>query len=150
MIKIARYRNIPYTVNYKTENGIRPYLWSGSKSNFIDKKDIPEEVVNWLLSSTSCFSEGELVIVDETEETTEMLEMIDDIDAYKNNTHTKDEIVSILEGTAANMKTELSGITIQGEKKFIVEIAKELKIDSSAKLKWISEWSGVPIEVFQT
>lgn len=142
-IKIARYRSIPYTVNYTTSGGIKTYQWAGSKGNKSDIKAIPHEVVEYLLMNSACFRQGELVIIEDSEDAKEIVENIDDHESYKSNSHSKEEITKLLEGNFMKMKSELNKITNKDEKRFVVDTAKEIKLDSNSKLKFIAEWFGV-------
>lgn len=146
-LKVARYRNSPYTVNYITNGGLKAYQWSPSKHNKTDVKDLPIDVVDWLLMNSVTFSEGELVIVEESEEAQDAISNIDDTEKYENNTHSRDEIVKILEGNFMKMKSELSKVTVNQEKQYIVNIAKEIKLDSSSKQKFLADWLEVPADV---
>lgn len=146
-IKVARYRTTPYFVNFQTNGGLKAYSWAGSKNNKVDTKNVPEEVIDWLLMNSVCFTEGELAIIEDSEEAKALVENIDDVEEYKNNTHSRDEAVKILEGTLNKMKSELKKITNKGEQKFFIEIAKEIKLDSSSKLSYLSEWYGVKKDI---
>lgn len=142
-IKIARYRTVPYTVNY---NG-KSYAWSGSKGSKYDIKDIPQDVVDYLVMNSVSFTDGELAILDESEEAQETIENIHDKESYVNNTHTKEEIEKILTGNFKKMESDLGKITVPEEKKFVIEVAKEIKLDSAAKQKFLAEWVGVPVDI---
>lgn len=146
-LKVARYRNSPYTVNYITNGGLKTYQWAPSKQNKTDIKSIPVEVVDWLLMNSVSFNEGELVIVDETDEAKEAISNIDDTEKYENNTHSRDDIVKILEGNFMKMKSELGKITVLQEKQYVVDVAKEIKLDSSSKQKFLAEWLDVPADL---
>lgn len=147
MINIARYRNTPYTVNFITNGGLKTYQWSGSKNGKTDIKPIPTEVVDWLLMNSVCFRDGELVIVDDTPEAKEVVSNIDDIESYENNTHTREEIVKLLNGNVNKLKAELKKITVDSEKRFVIQVAKEEKIESVSVLKALAEWAGIPQDV---
>lgn len=146
-IKIARYRTTPYIVNFTTNGGIKTYSWTGSKGSKIDTKPVPEEVVDWLVMNSVCFRDGELAIIEESEQAKEIVSNIDDIEEYKNNTHSKDQAVKILEGNINKMKSELKKITNKDEKKFFVDVAKEINLDSSAKQTFLAEWYGVKKDI---
>lgn len=148
MIKIARYRNTPYTVNYNMNNGaMKSYQWSGSTTNKIDIKPVPEEVVNWLLMNSVTFRDAELVIVDDSEDAKEVIDNIGDVEEYQNNAHSREDVVKLLKGNVNKLKAELKKITVDSEKRFIIEVAKEEKIDSNAILKALSEWAEVPMDI---
>ncbi|MCM3110031.1 hypothetical protein [Lederbergia lenta] len=146
-IKVARYRSFPYIVNYLTNGGTKTYQWAGSKGKKVDIKPIPEEVVDYLMMNSACFRQGDLVIIEDTEDAKELVENIDDVDQYKNNSQNKDEITKILTGNFNKMKSELNKVTNKDQKKFIVDTAKEIKLDSDSKLKFIAEWFGVKRDI---
>ncbi|MGG2091247.1 hypothetical protein AB1283_00590 [Bacillus sp. S13(2024)] len=146
-IKVARYRTTPYVVNFITTSGTRTYSWLGSKGNKIDIKPIPTEVLDWLVMDSVCFRDGELVIIEESEEAKEIVSNLDDVEEYKNNTHSKEEVIKILEGNFNKMKSELGKITNQSEKKFFIDTAKEINLDSNGKLTFLSEWYGVKKDI---
>jgi hypothetical protein len=147
-INVARHKTFPYTVNFKADGGsVKQFTWNGSTGKKIDIKAIPEEVVDWLITNTVCFKEGELKIVDEDAE----LEFLDNVseedkESYLNNTNSKSDIVKLLEGNANTMKAKLEKITTQTEKLFVIEVAKEIKLDSSTKQKFLAEWAGYKAE----
>lgn len=146
-IKLARYRTTPYVVNMETNGGLKSYSWSGSKGKKHDTKEVPEEVVDWLTMNSVCFNDGELVIVGESKKAKELVSNIDNVEEYENNTHSRDEAVQILEGNTNSMKSELNKITNKDEKKFFIEIAKEIELDSNAKLTFLAEWFGVKKDI---
>lgn len=149
MIKVARHRSTPYVFNYNTNGGTKRYEWSGCMGNKIDSKTLPIEAVDWLLMNSTCFRMGELVIVEDTEHAKEIVENLgSDINDYKNNIRTKEEIVQLLQGNFMKMQKSLNLITIDAEKKFVIEIAKELSNELvGAKLKFMAEWTGVPQDI---
>jgi hypothetical protein len=146
-IKVARYRTSPYIVNYITNGGMKTYAWSGSKGKKVDIKEIPVEVVDWLVMNSACFRDGELAIIEDSEEAKEIVENIDDVEEYRNNTHSKEEIIQLLNGNINKMKSALNKITNKGEKKFVIEVAKEIKLDSNAKLTFLADWYGVKKDI---
>lgn len=147
-VKVARHRTSQYIVNYPTNNGgIKTYIWSGSKGLKVDVKPLPQEVVEYLLLNSMCFKDGELKIVEDTEKAKEVVESIDDVEAYRNNSHTKEEAIKILEGNLNKMKKELEKVESKQEKKFFVDVAKEIKLDSNSKLKFLAEWYGVKQDI---
>lgn len=146
-IKIARYRTTPYHVNYNMNGLLKSYTWAGSKGTKVDVKSIPQEVVDYLLMNSVCFKEGELAIIEDTEEAKEVVSYIEDVEEYRNNTHSKEDAIKILEGNFSKMKSELGKITNKGEKKFFIDTAKEIKLDSNAKLKFLAEWYGVKQDI---
>lgn len=142
-VMVARYRPSDFIVNYVSFNGDRKrYVWNGSKGERFDKKLIPQSVVDDLTMTDSLFSDGELVLLDEESEKI-LLEGIDDMEKYKNNTHSKQEIKEILGESLVSMKAKLKKIDVTEEKQFVVDIAREVKLDSKNKLKFLAEWLGV-------
>ena len=146
-IKVARYRTSPYIVNFETNGGIKSYSWTGSKGKKIDIKELPEEVIEWLTMNSVCFRDGELAIIEEDEKSKDAVANIDDVEEYKNNSHSKEEAAKLLEGNINKMKTELKKVTNKDEKKFFIEVAKEIEIDSNAKLNFLAEWFGVKKDI---
>lgn len=148
LIKVARHRTSQYIVNFPTNTGgIKTYVWAGSKGTKVDIKPLPSEVVEYLLLNSMCFRDGELKIVEDSEVAKEVVESIDDVEEYRKNSHTKEEAIKILEGNFNKMKTELNKITNKQEKKFFVDVAKEIKLDANSKLKFISDWYGVKQDI---
>ena len=146
-IKLARYRNTPYIVNFETNGGMKSYSWAGSKGKKYDVKDVPEEVVDWLTMNSVCFNDGELAIVGDTKKAKELVSNIDNVEEYENNTHSKEEAIKILESHTNSMKAELNKITNRDEKKFFIETAKEIELDSNTKLTFLAEWFGVKKDI---
>lgn len=148
-IKIARYRSNPYKVNYIGEGMRKPYVWSGSRGSKKDIKEIEEEVVDYLLMNSSCFNKGELVIVkdEKNPKAEEAIDNIDNLEQYENNTHTRAEIETILKSSLTKMKKELEKFTNKNEKKFVASVAKDIKLDSATKQKFLAEWTGMDKEL---
>lgn len=146
-VKIARLRNFPYTVNYTVNGGLKTYQWAGSRGDKQDTKEIPAEVVDWLIMTSRCFKDGELKIIEDSAEAKDFVSNIDDIDSYNNNTHTRDEIIKILQGNFNKMKATLEKITVHSEKQYVLDVAKEIKLDAASKQKFIAEWIGAPVDV---
>ncbi len=143
-IKLARYRNTSYFVKYDADGSNRQYTWNGSKNGKAEIKEVPIEVVHWLQMNSICFDKGELVIIEETEETKEIKDGIVEIETYENNTHTQEEILKLLQGNINKLKAELKKITVDSEKQFIIEIASSIKDDlTKGKLDALAEWMKV-------
>lgn len=146
-IKVARYRTSPYVVNFKTETGIKQYHWAGSKGNRIDIREIPEEVIERLLLESVCFRNGELVIIEDTPEAKEIVESIDELEVYKANAISKEEVIKILNLPIKKFESELKKIENQDTKGYVIEIAEEIGIDSNSKLNFLASWYGVKKEL---
>lgn len=143
-IVLGRYKNSDFVVNYDRKK----IVWQGAKGKVISKKEISLELFDYLQASTTTFKDGELVIIpknnskEEKERIEEVIEFLPDVDDYKSNVHTKEEVEKLLNGNINVMKKELKKVTSVSEKRFIMGVAKELNIDSSAKRKFLIEWSG--------
>jgi hypothetical protein len=146
-IKVARYRNTPYVFNYITNGGQKRYEWSGSKGSKIDIKSLPEEAVNYLLMNSICFDEGELIIIEDTEDAKEMASNIGNLENYENNAHTREEVIELLKGAIKVLKEEIAKITNKQELLFMVDVAKEIKLDSSSKQKVLADALNVPVDI---
>lgn len=140
--KIARYRATPFKINCPITKKI--YGFNGSKDNFIDIKEVEEETYLWLLNSTTAFLDGDLVPIDNEEFKNSLPE--EEYEEIKKNTHNRDEIVKILEGNTNTMKKKLQEITAKEEKKFVIDVAKGIKLDSNAKIKFLEEWIGFELD----
>lgn len=149
MIKVARYRNTPYIFNFNSNGGTKRYEWAGSKNDKHDTKNLSVEAVDWLMMNSTCFKRGELVIIEESDETKEIVSNLgSDIEDYMNNTHSKEEIIAILEGHHQTMQKKLKEITVDSEKKFVIDVAKEISDKlASGKLTFLAEWMNVPKDV---
>jgi ribosome-interacting GTPase 1 len=147
MIKVSRYRIGDYTVNYNENGRLLTYRWAGSQPNRIDTKEIPEHVVNWLVMNTNALTNGNLVI-EEDEDSKDIIENIDNDDTYKNNIHTRKEIEKLLTGNFTKAKKEeLNKITNQAEKDFVINVAQELKIDSVSKREFLADWVDMDVNM---
>lgn len=143
-IRVERRRVGDFFVNYPRGTGVYDkYLWNGAKKGYVDSKEIPEEVVNWLAYQTSTFKKGHLVIAKD-EKSKEAKAVIDNIRAENENidkeTHTYEEIEELLSGHLTNAKKDkLKSIESQEEKEFVLEVAKGMKLDSVVKREFIAE-----------
>lgn len=147
-VMLGRYRNTEYIVNFDNKK----YLWMGSKGKKIDQKEVPMDLYNYLQMSTTCFAKGELVIIPRNDEEKELVEEIVEKEEYLANTHTREEVIKLLEGNTNKMKAELEKITRKEEKQFVINVAKEINLDSAAKRKFLVEWLGTQLnteEVFE-
>lgn len=143
-IKLARLRELEYTVNYTDANSIRSYIWAGAKGTNKVVREVPFEVYEYLLLRTSCFKDGELVVADNEPLKVELEENMPEIEDYKNNSRSREEIMKLLKGNINAMKKELNKVTSITEKRFVKSIADELAENgdglASTKLAFIEEW----------
>lgn len=148
-IKVARYRNTPYIFNFNTSGGTKRYEWAGSKNGKFDVKSLSQEAVDWLMMNSSCFRRGELVIIEDSDNAKEVVNNLGgDLEDYTNNIHSKDEILDILKGHHMTMQKKLNEITVDSEKRFVLDIAKEISDElAGGKLNYLAEWMGVDRDV---
>lgn len=136
MVKLERRRNIEYTVNHASlPSGT--IVFFGAKEGKTCIKEVPEETYQWLATSTNCFKDGSLHVVEDALREDVLSE--DEV----HNTHTIEEAKAILSGNFMKMKSELGKITSQDEKQFIINVAKEMKLDSTSKQDFLVEWAGL-------
>lgn len=140
---LARYKNTDYTVNYENKR----YLWAGSRGNIVSKKEVPLEVYEWLTMNTTAIKKGELVLDKSNENIEELKENIYEIEEYEVNSISKEEIKKLLEGNYKKMESEFKKITVDSTKRFILDVAREIKLESAAKQKFIKEWMGTELTI---
>lgn len=142
-VLVSHYRNYEYIVNYSNGDNSKTYRWAGAKNGKYDSKWIPKEVVDYLMMNGEAFESGELIVSQETPDVEEVLEGISDIEKYKANALSIEDVTALLQGNANKMKAELNKIEEKETKRFVVNVAKEIKLDSNAKLTFLAEWFGV-------
>lgn len=142
-VTLLRHRGTEYVVNYENKK----YVWPPSKGNIVSKKDVPMDVYEWLASYTTAFRFGELVLDKTNENIDELKEHIYEIEEYEANSISKDEIKKILEGNFKKMESELNKIKLDSTKRFVLDVAKEIKIESAAKQRFIKEWLGTELTI---
>lgn len=140
---LARYKNTDYTVNYENKR----YLWHGSRGNIVSKKEVPLEVYEWLSMQTTALRKGELVLDKSNEKIEELKENIYEIEEYEANSISKEEIIKLLEGNFKKMEAGLSKIEADSTKRFVLDVAREIKLESAAKQKFIKEWLGTELTI---
>lgn len=142
-VVLIRNKNIPYTVNYEGKR----YLWAGSKGTMISKKPVPIEVYDYLASFTSTFQNGDLVVDPASEQAKELKDNILDTEAYEVNGISKDEVIELLKGNLKKMESEFNKITSDSTKRFVMSIAKEIKVTNSTKQKFLKDWTGNTLSI---
>lgn len=142
-VTLLRHRGTEYVVNYENKK----YVWPPSRGNVVSKKDVPMDVYEWLTSYTTAFRFGELVLDKTNENIDELKEHIYEIEDYEANSISKDEIKKILEGNFKKMESELNKIKLDSTKRFVLDVAKEIKIESAAKQRFIKEWLGTELTI---
>lgn len=143
-VKLSRLRALDYIVNYSDATSSRTYHWAGAKGNTHVTKDVPYEVYEYLMLSTTCFRDGELVVAKDEPNKKELEEHMPEVEEYKNNAKSREEIIKLLKGNVNALKKELSKVTSISEKRFIKSIADELSSSgdglASTKVAFIDEW----------
>lgn len=141
---LERHKQGEYVVNFENKS----YVWAGSKGKTISKKTIPFSVYEYLTMFTSCFTNGELVLQVNTNEEKELMEDFYGKEEYEANALKKDDVIKLLQGNLKKMESELKKITSETTKKFVIDVAKEIKIENSTKQRFLKEWLGteLPLE----
>lgn len=140
---LARYKNTDFTVNYENKR----YVWAGSKGSIISKKEVPLDVYEWLAMQTTTMSSGELVLDSSNENLEELKESIYEIEEYEVNSISKEDIAKLLNGNFKKMESELNKIETDSTKRFVLEVAREIGLESSAKQRFIKEWLGTELTI---
>lgn len=143
-VKLGRYRVIPYTVRWSGR--VMPFEWAGMKGDKVDIKLVPEELVQYLEMNTSCFRDGELKIVEDTDEAKELVENLPDKEEYIANTISKEDCITLLNGNYKKLESKLKSMNRDAISN-MVEIAKEIKMDSATKQKILADALGVPVDI---
>ncbi len=147
-VTLARYRNTDYTVRCEIDGSMKKYTWKGSKGNKVDKKKVPQEVVDWLNMNTQCFNKGKLVLESQGKVADSLKDDFADPDTYNANTNSREEIVEALQGHHKTLEKFLSEITVDDEKRFIIDIAVEIKDElTGAAQNRISEFAGIDRDI---
>lgn len=145
---LARHRNTEYTVRCEINGNEKKYTWKGSKGNKVDRKKVPQEVVDWLNMSTVCFNKGNLVIEGDDDNSNQLKDEIADRNSYDNNTHSREDVEKILKGNYKAMEKELKNITVDDEKRFVLDIALEMQDElTGGKQTQIAEWAGLDKDI---
>lgn len=144
-IKLERLRNAPYEVNYNY--GVRPerYVWNPSKGKLSTVVEVSDDCYMYLLQNSSCFRDGELRII-ESEFASAEKDVID-IEEYKANSHSREEVENLLKGNVNKLKAELDKIENPSEITYFVDVAKEIKIDKASVQKALADKIGTPVDV---
>lgn len=142
-VVLARYKNTDYTVNYENKR----YVWYGSKGSIISKREVPMDVYEWLTMNTFALQNGELVLDSSNENLEELKENIYEIEEYEVNSISKDDIAKLLNGNFKKMESELNKIEADSTKRFVLEVAREIGLESSAKQRFIKEWLGTELTI---
>jgi len=142
-IKLGRYKLTPYTVRFVDESGMtRQYEWAGMRGEKVDIKPVPEGLVNFLEMNSFCFKQGELKIIEDTKIAKEIVENLTDKEEYEKNALTRKEMLDLLNGNYKKLESEVKKMNKETVN-CLIDLAKEEKIDSSAKQKILAEAIGM-------
>ena len=141
---LERHKVGDYIINFENKS----YIIPSSKGNIIGKKEVPYSVYEYLTMFTSCFKDGELVIKPKDEnEKEELLEDLYGKEEYEVNALTKEEVAKLLTGNLKKMESELKKITSDTTKRFVLDVAKEIKMENANKQRFIKEWLGLELPI---
>ena len=143
MIKLENPRNVEYQHRYIFPNGRDEftYTWRASSEKTPFVVPVPEYVYVDIRDNTTAFRKGKLIVskVEEDEQVKEEVESLtDDIKVY-----TVKEITELLNGNINKLKKELTKDTPKSIVEDFARVAKDIKLDSRAKLTYLSGLMGV-------
>lgn len=120
----------------------------GARNGMPGTKEVDKEVYDYLNMQTYTFQMGELVVSSKSlGKNGELLEEMIDKESYEKNALTREEVEEKLNGNTNAMKKWISSIEEVSTKEFILEVAKDIKLDSTAKLKILRDNLGFQIPV---
>jgi len=142
-VVLERHKVGNYIINFENKS----YIIPGSKGQIVGKKEVPYSVYEYLTMFTDCFKDGELVIQAKTNEEKELLNDFYGKEEYEANALTKEEVINLLKGNLKKMEAELSKVTSDTTKRFVLDVAKEIKIENATKQKFLKEWLGLELPI---
>lgn len=140
IVKIVNKRSTGYTVSLPSGEY---YEWLPSSNGMYDEQELEFKTVQILHMRSSTFKDGYLFIDDEEARKRLGLEK----DEIKVFTMSKEDIEKMLKGNLASLKKLDNYKDNKSLISEVINVAKELKIDNHNKLNYLSELSGVPIEI---
>ncbi|BAE47861.1 hypothetical protein G8S49_06180 [Clostridium botulinum C] len=152
---LIRKQGTPFIVNYPHDGTTTTYTWQGTKGSILNERPVPFEVFDYLQNQTTVFQTGALIIKETEDEDVKLAkENIPEIEQAESIAMTKQEVINLLtEGNHLSLKKKLKELTdgkeqaiIEDLKKYVVAIAVDEGVDSSAKRKVICEWAGLEYE----
>ena len=155
MVTLVRKKGTPFIVNYPIDGRIKKFTWRGSSGKLLDERKVPFEVYDWLALYTTTFQDGELIIKDDgDEEVLDIKENLEGVKEIENVIMTKEEVIKMLTtGNHLSLKSKLEKLVdgkpqsvVESQKRYIIGIASEIGIDSSAKRKVLADWAGIDYE----
>ncbi len=152
MVKLERLLDTPYEYDYILPNGTRRrYKWNGAKVGMHSIVEVEDEVFEDMKYNSVALKNKKLVVVidDNNEDSLNKQEEVEDImtdEDKEKKVYSVEEVKELLEGNFQKLKSVLtkeSKDTID----YFIRVAKEIKLDSSAKLKILADLSNVPIDI---
>lgn len=140
---LERHKIGDYIINFESKS----YIIPGSKGKIIGTKEVPYSVYEYLTMFTDCFKDGELVIQVKTNDEKELLSDFYGKEEYEANALKKDDIVKLLSGNLKKMESELNKITSNTTKRFVLDVAKEIKVENATKQRFLKEWLGLELPI---
>lgn len=140
---LERHKIGDYVINFENKS----YIVPGSKGKIIGKKDVPYTVYEYLTMFTDCFKDGELIIQAKTDEEKELLQDFYGKEDYEVNALTKEEVIKLLSGNLKKMESELNKINSPTTKRFVLDVAKEIKVENATKQRFLKEWLGLELPI---
>ena len=140
LIKVINKRSTGYTVSLPSGEY---YEWLPAVNDLYDEQELEFKNVQILHMRSSTFRDGYLVVDDEEARKRLGLEK----EEIKVFTMSKDEIEKMLKGTMAAIKKLDNYKENKSLISEVVNVAKELKLQNVNKLNYLSELSGVPVEL---
>lgn len=140
IITVVNKRSTAYTVSLPSGEY---FEWLPANDGFYDEQELDFKQIQVLHTRSSTFKDGYLFIDDEEARKRLGLEK-EDIKVF---TMSKEEIEKMLKGNLTTIKKldrYKSNKSLINE---VINVAKELGIDNHNKLNYLSELSGVPVEI---
>lgn len=140
MVNVINKRKNPYTASIR--NG-EYYEWLPATDVYEDSIELPFRDVQYLHTASSTFKEGYLYI--DNVEARKRLGL--EKESLKVNQLSRQEIETALKGNMGQFKKTFGLIQNKSLLRDVVEIAKEIGIDNINKLQYLSDISGIPMEI---
>lgn len=119
------------------------YEWLPATTGFEDVIEMPFRDVQVLHMTSATFRDGYLYI-DHAEARKRLGLERDDLKA---NLVSREEIEEALQGSLDDMKKAFSGVKTTNVLREIAQAAKDLNIDELSKLQYVSDITGIPVDV---
>ncbi|NFV47468.1 hypothetical protein FDJ70_07250 [Clostridium botulinum] len=152
---LIRKQGTPFIVNYPHDGTTTTYTWQGTKGTVLNERPVPFDVFDYLQNETIVFQTGALIIKETQDEDVKLVkENIPEIEQAESSIMTRKEVIDLFTtGNHLVLKKALNELTdgkteavTEGVKRYIVSVAVDEGIDSSAKRKVICEWAGLEYE----